>query len=119
VNTPAGTVLVVDDERSIRLLCRVNLELEGWDVCEADSIAQARQRLAGGEVRAVLLDVHLRDGSGIAFLEEIRRDYPETRIALLTGTVDAPTLDGVGPDALIPKPFTLVQLVGTMRNLAG
>jgi DNA-binding NtrC family response regulator len=119
VNAPVGIVLVVDDDRSIRLLCRINLELDGWEVREAASIADARDGLAAGDIRVVLLDVHLRDGSGIEFLEEIRRDHPEARVALLTGTVGAPTLEGVVPDAVIPKPFTLDQLVGTMRDLAG
>jgi DNA-binding response OmpR family regulator len=109
---------VVDDDRSIRLLCRVNLELDGWQVREADSLAAAREALADGSVDAVLLDVHLRDGSGIGFLEEIRRDRPRTRVALLTGTLDAASFESVAPDALIPKPFTLDELVGTMRSLA-
>ena len=116
---PSGSVLVVDDDRAIRLLCRVNLELEGWRVREAASLAEAREAFATGDVKAVLLDVHLTDGSGIAFLEEIRRDHPDARVALLTGTVDSPSLDGLTPDALIPKPFTLDELVGTIRSLGG
>src|SRR5437870_3499361 len=47
VNAPGGTVLVVDDDASIRFLCRVNLELDGWEVREAESVAQAREALAG------------------------------------------------------------------------
>ena len=38
-------VLVVDDERSLRLLCRVNLELEGHTVREAATVAEARREL--------------------------------------------------------------------------
>jgi two-component system response regulator PilR (NtrC family) len=113
------TVLIVDDDPAIRLLCRVNLELDGLTVAEAASIAEARARLVHGDVRAVLLDVHLGDGSGVAFLGEIRRDHRDTRVALLTGTVDVPTLDGATPDALIMKPFALDELVGTVRRLAG
>ena len=119
MNAPSGTVLVVDDDPSIRLLCRINLELEGFDVREADSAAQAREALAAGDLRAVLLDVHLGDESGVAFLDEIRRDHPDVRVALLTGTVDTPTLDGVTPDAVIPKPFTLDELLETVRAIAG
>jgi DNA-binding NtrC family response regulator len=119
VNPPSDTVLVVDDDPSIRLLCRINLEFEGWHVREAGSLSEARGRLQANDVAAVLLDVHLSDGSGVAFLDEIRRDHPGARVALLTGTVDTSTLDGVTPDAVIPKPFTLEELVGTVRGLAG
>ena len=112
------TVLVVDDDSSIRLLCRVNLEFDGWRVREAATLAQARAELEEGGVDVVLLDVHVGTGSGVDLLGEIRRDHPGVPVAMLTGSVDAATLDGVATDAFIPKPFTLQQLTGTVRELA-
>jgi DNA-binding NtrC family response regulator len=112
-------VLVVDDDASIRLLCRINLELEGWTVREAATLEQARQQLADGAVGVVLLDVHVGADSGVEFLEELRRDDPDTSVALLTGSVDTPTiLEGVSVDAVIAKPFTLEELTQTVRSLA-
>ena len=115
---PAHHVLVVDDDASIRLLCRINLELEGWIVREAASLAEAREQLADRAVEVVLLDVHVGSGSGIEFLEELRRDYPDLPVAMLTGSVDTPTLDAVDIDAVVAKPFTLEQLAETVRRLA-
>jgi DNA-binding NtrC family response regulator len=114
---PAQHVLVVDDDASIRLLCRINLELEGWSVREAATLAEAREQLADGAVAVVLLDVHVGTESGIGFLEELHRDHPGTPVAMLTGSVDTPTLDGVAVDAVITKPFTLDQLAETVRSL--
>jgi hypothetical protein len=37
---------------------------------------------------------------------------------MLTGSVDSATLDGVVTDAVIPKPFTIEQLTGIVRDLA-
>jgi DNA-binding NtrC family response regulator len=112
-------VLVVDDDASIRLLCRINLELEGWTVREAATLEQARQQLADGAVGVVLLDVHVGADSGVEFLEELRRDHPDSSVALLTGSVDTPTtLEGVSVDAVIAKPFTLEELARTVRSLA-
>jgi len=119
VNPPSGTVLVVDDDAAIRLLCRINLELDGWIVREADSVARAREELDAEAIRAVLLDVHLGNESGVAFLAELKRNHPDVRVALLTGTVDAPTLDGTTPDAVIVKPFRLEELLETVRAIAG
>jgi two-component system, NtrC family, C4-dicarboxylate transport response regulator DctD len=117
---PAHHVLVVDDDASIRLLCRINLELEGWTVREAATIAEARTQLADGAVEVVLLDVHVGVDSGVEFLEELRRDYPDMPVAMLTGSVETPvTVDGIGADAVVAKPFTLEQLAGTVRTLAG
>jgi DNA-binding response OmpR family regulator len=116
---PAHYVLVVDDDASIRLLCRINLELEGWTVREAATLDQARAQLADGEVEVVLLDVHVGTESGVEFLGELRRDYPDMPVAMLTGSVDtSASLDGVTVDAVIAKPFTLEQLAETVRTLA-
>jgi DNA-binding NtrC family response regulator len=116
---PVHLVLVVDDDASIRLLCRINLELEGWTVREAATLDDAREELADGIVEVVLLDVHVGMDSGVEFLEELRRDHPDTPVALLTGSVGAPgALDEIGADAVVSKPFTLEQLAGTVRTLA-
>ena len=106
---PAHHVLVIDDDASIRLLCRVNLELEGWAVREAETLAEARQQLGDGAVDVVLLDVHVGSESGIEFLDELRRDYPATPVAMLTGSVDTATINGIAVDAVITKPFTLEE----------
>jgi DNA-binding response OmpR family regulator len=117
---PAHYVLVVDDDASIRLLCRINLELEGWTVREAATLAEAREQLADGAVDVVLLDVHVGPDSGVDFLTELRTTYPDLPVAMLTGSVDTPgTLDGIGVDAVVSKPFTLEQLTETVRTIAG
>ena len=62
-------MLVVDDEPSIRLLCRVNLELEGYGVREAGALADARAVLAAEPVALVLLDMHIGNERGETLLE--------------------------------------------------
>jgi DNA-binding NtrC family response regulator len=119
LSTPSRTILVVDDDASIRLLCRVNLELEGWSVREAGSVAHARAELADGTVDVALLDARLGDDDGVALLEEIRREYPRTKVAMLTGSAGTHALDGAAPDGVIGKPFGLDELTGTVRALAG
>jgi DNA-binding NtrC family response regulator len=115
---PAHFVLVVDDDASIRLLCRINLELEGWSVREAATVAAAREQLADGKVGVVLLDVHVGADSGVEFAEELRRDYPHIPVAMLTGSIGTPTLDEASAEAVITKPFTLDELSETVRTLA-
>ena len=115
----AQNVLVVDDDASIRLLCRVNLELDGWSVREAGTVGEAREEMADGAVDVVLLDVHVGSDSGVDFLHEVRRDHPGVPVAMLTGSVGTPTLDDVETDAVISKPFTLDTLLETVRRLAG
>ena len=112
-----STVLVVDDEPSIRLLCRVNLELEGYRILEAASFEEAREHLRVGGVDVVLLDVHVGRESGRDFLPELRREAPGTQVAYLSGSVDI-AAGGEGADGVIHKPFQLDELTQTVARLA-
>lgn len=113
------TILVVDDDPSIRFLCRVNLELEGWTVRDAATLDDARAALADGAVSVVLLDVHVGNDSGVDFLDEMRRDHRSTPVVMLTGSVGGATLGDAAPDGVISKPFRLEELVGTVARVAG
>jgi DNA-binding NtrC family response regulator len=114
----AQYVLVVDDDPSIRLLCRINLELDGWTVREAESLADARRELEAEGVAVVLLDVHVGNESGVGFLDELRREHPGLPVAMLTGSAEHPVIGDVAAEAVISKPFTLEQLSETVRVLA-
>jgi DNA-binding NtrC family response regulator len=107
-------VLVVDDEPSIRLLCRVNLELDGYDVREAGTIDEARRRL--DEADLVLLDMHVRLRRSEELLEElVRRGIP---VAVVTGSADLEAVAAMGADAVLAKPFTVEDLEATVSRLA-
>ena len=111
-----GTVLVVDDEPSIRLLCRINLELEGYDVLEAGTLADARSAAASSDLILVLLDLRLGNESGRTLLEELRSRTPRVPVALVTGSAELDPGDGTA-DATLVKPFTIDALLRTVREL--
>jgi DNA-binding NtrC family response regulator len=111
-------VLVVDDEPSIRLLCRVNLELDGHEVLEADSLASARAALAEEDVHVVLLDVHLRGERSDALIGECHARRPPIPVVLVTGSADATQGGLTDADVILPKPFELDALLATVRSLA-
>jgi DNA-binding NtrC family response regulator len=114
----ATSVLVVDDEPSIRLLCRVNLELDGHDVFEAESLATARAALAEADIDVVVLDVHLRGERSDSLVAECHARRPRIPVLLVTGSVDITHPGLVEADAILPKPFELDALLSTVRNLA-
>jgi DNA-binding NtrC family response regulator len=108
----------VDDEPSIRLLCRVNLELDGHEVLEADSVGSARATLKEEDVDAVVLDVHLHRERSDALVAECHARRPRIPVVLVTGSVEITDPGLSEADAILPKPFELEQLLSTVRNLA-
>jgi DNA-binding response OmpR family regulator len=113
------TVLVVDDDAAIRLLCRVNLELDGHRVAEAATLDEARAALAAEPVKVVLLDLHIGNERGVDLLRELREDRPEVAVALLTGSPQKRSPEEeAAADAVISKPFAIEELDLTVRRLA-
>jgi DNA-binding response OmpR family regulator len=118
---PAGdevaTVLVVEDDPALRMLCRVNLELENYRVLEAATIDLADEVLTHEQVNLVLLDLHVGSRDGRELVPVIRSKQPDASICLLSGTsVSDPPLDA-GADDFIRKPFDLDVFRATVDRL--
>lgn len=110
----ARTVLVVEDDRSMRLLCRVNLELEGYRVLEAPSIPDARELLASESIDFVVLDVHVGGDSGYDLIQQIREQHAGAAIALITGSAEVGPEERALVDTVLPKPFALEDLTAAI-----
>ena len=109
-------VLVIDDEAPIRLLCRVNLELDGHRVREAATLAEARREIELATPDVILLDIHVGVDDGLELLDEIASLELSTRVVLLSGTSE------VGPelrarvDSVLGKPFELAKLTAAVTG---
>ena len=118
----ALTVLVVDDEDPIRLLCRVNLEAEGTTVLEAEN-GQVGLELAKRErPDAILLDVMMPGLDGWTVAERLLRDEETRRIPIIFLTARADVRDrarGLGAGGLdyITNPFIPVDLAGLVEEV--
>ena len=104
------TVLIVEDDPSLRLLCRVNLELEGYNVLEAETLAQAIELVAGEPIDVVLLDLHVGEDLGLGLLPYLRESRPDAAVCLLSGTTENDPVQLEGVHAFIRKPFELEDL---------
>ncbi len=118
-------LLVVDDEPHIGLLLRPHLERLGYVVSIARTLADARRALEGGAppFDAMLLDLHLPDGSGLDLLRELRAD-PATRafpVIVLTAEGEDRILEeaeGLGAE-LLTKPFSPTKLTARIAAILG
>jgi DNA-binding response OmpR family regulator len=117
--TPVGpTVLIVDDDASLRLLCRVNLELEGYHVLEAPSVAAAEDAVAADPVDLFLLDIHIGADDGLALMRSLRAREHNAPVVLFSGSATLDSITVAEADGVVPKPFRLEQLLDVVRALA-
>src|SRR3989304_6938799 len=80
-------ILIVDDQRQVRRMLRLSLELSGrkYEVVEATSGEEALQLLNEGGVSLVVTDLRLPGISGLELLEVVKRNSPEASAILITG----------------------------------
>ena len=114
-----GKILIVDDERFIRMTLAEAVRSWDYEPVEAASVEEAKRVLSEEEPGVVLLDIDLPDGSGLDVLEEIKRQNPETIVIMITGNVSVlntiAALRG-GAHDFIGKPVSLEELRITLRN---
>jgi two-component system KDP operon response regulator KdpE len=112
-------VLVIEDDRALRLTLTATLKAEGYAPVEAGSVAAARQRLRERSPDLVILDLGLPDGDGMDFLSALRSEGDLTPIVVLTARGDEDSkvraLD-LGADDYVTKPFGVAELVARVRS---
>ena len=112
-----ANVLIVDDDASLRLLCRINLELEGYGVDEAATVGEAEETLAGGGVDLVLLDVHVGADNGLELMRSLRKREHPAAIVLFTGSAQLDAGVRREADGVVPKPFRVDELLEVVARL--
>jgi len=102
-------ILVVDDERSIRLGCQEILTKAGHQTDTAEDGFQGQSLIRADHYDLILLDLKMPGPSGLELLEEIRQIDPETVAIIITGYATIETaVEAIKKGAYdyIPKPFT-------------
>ena len=75
-------LLVVDDEANIRTLYADELSDEGYEVVAAANIAEATEKLQAGAFDLAILDIKLRNESGIELLQKLVKERHEMPVIL-------------------------------------
>ncbi|MGW0966318.1 response regulator [Streptomyces sp. NPDC002516] len=121
VSGASGRVLVVDDNKVIRQLIRVNLELEGLEVVTAADGAECLDVVHQVRPDVVTLDVVMPRLDGLRTAARLRAD-PRTRnlpVAIVSACTQYEVESGLdlGVDAFLAKPFEPAELVRLVRQL--
>jgi DNA-binding response OmpR family regulator len=111
-------VLVVEDDPSITLGLRINLEAEGYRVRTAEDGERALSLVREAEPDLMILDVMLPKVNGFEVLQTLRRDGHTMPIIVLsarTGEIDKVTGLELGAEDYVAKPFSLAELLARVR----
>jgi DNA-binding response OmpR family regulator len=117
-------VLVVDDEASMRTLCRINLELAGFEVSEAVDGSTALDRVREQDFGLILLDVMLPDMGGHEVAEQLAADartrqVPVAFLSARAGGEDLRRGFELGAVDYITKPFDPLELADRVHEIVG
>ncbi|MBI4201223.1 MAG: response regulator [Chloroflexi bacterium] len=114
VTVAVHTVLVVDDERTIRENLERLLKLGNFEPAVAASGGEALERLSKQEYEAVLLDIKMPGLSGMDILRRLRADHPDTYVIMVTAVSDVETAIEamkLGAYDYVLKPFNLDEIL--------
>jgi two-component system alkaline phosphatase synthesis response regulator PhoP len=109
-----ASILVVEDEESLREALKLNLELEGYEVTTADNGPTVLKLVKHEFFDLIILDIMLPDMDGITVCETIRMQHNEVPILFLSArNSGADRVEGLkkGGDDYLTKPFNLEELL--------
>lgn len=122
--TPARkTILVIDDDESIRLLLRAVLEPEGYQVLEASDGVKGLQEYEKNPTDLVITDLIMPGKEGIETIRDLCREFPGVKIIAVSGggrigpDSYLKMAKGVGARRTLRKPFDRNSLVKTVEEV--
>lgn len=113
------TILIVDDDHSLRELMRINLQHEGYAVAQAANGLEGVEGVREHRPDLVLLDINMPEMDGVEACTEIRK-FSEVPILMLTARKESSdVITGLdrGADEYIGKPFDMNELLARIRAL--
>jgi two-component system cell cycle sensor histidine kinase/response regulator CckA len=120
--TGIGTVMLVEDEDPVRIFGARALRNKGYKVFEAKSGEGALEAIrdAGEKIDLLITDVVMPRMDGPALVRQVRESHPEMKVIFISGyTEDSfrQRLDSDSDIHFLPKPFSLKQLAGKVKEV--
>ena len=113
------TVLIVDDDASIRAMVRSVLAREGYAMEEVASCSAAVSNLKRRSYDAVVLDIMMGSGSGLEVLDEIATQAPDVKCVVVisaSSPANIAKIETANVAAKLRKPFDIQQLVDAVHD---
>ena len=109
-------ILIIEDDYDIRKILKIYLEVESYEVWEAENGAEAMKQLAK-QPDLVILDLMLPDIDGLSICKNIRQKYLYPIIMITAKVADQDKILGLsyGADDYITKPFNPLEVVARVK----
>ena len=121
LNSMILKALIIDDETDICYLLSRLLKHKNLETAFVNSLSDANKALKSEHPEIIFLDNHLPDGLGINYIAYIKKNYPDSKIVMITahdsGDDRAKALES-GADFFIGKPFTSEIIYKTVDELS-
>jgi two-component system alkaline phosphatase synthesis response regulator PhoP len=122
LTSTAATILVCEDDPSLRLLFRLTLEPQGYNVVEAGDGRSGIELARSIQPDLFVVDMALPDCSGIEVVRAIKEEpaLEKRPVLMSTGSMqpgDRLTAEDAGVDAFLYKPFNMIRLVTEIQRL--
>jgi CheY-like chemotaxis protein len=116
------SILIIDDDDSLREALRRTLRKEGYTIMEANEGGRGLKEFERSPADLILLDMFMPDKDGLETIMELRRTHPRVRVIAMSGGGFKGTVDvlhvakKLGVRRTLSKPFTREQLLETVRE---
>ncbi len=117
------SILIIDDDDSVRESLRRTLHKEGYTIMEASEGRRGLKQLERSPVDLILLDMFMPDKDGLETIGELRRTHPGIRIIAMSGGGFKGTVDVLhvakmlGARRTLAKPFTREELIEAVEQV--
>ena len=114
-----ASILIIDDEESVRALLRFALETAGYEVVEAANGRQGLERYRQRPTDLVITDMLMPVMNGLDMLLDLTREFLQAKVSAISGAggeqnvLDVAKL--LGARQTFQKPFSVPQLLGAVR----
>ena len=114
-----ATILIIDDEESVRALLRLALEAAGYEVTEAVNGRQGLERYRKRQADLVITDIAMPVMNGLDMLLELTREFLHAKVIAISGAGGEQSVLDVakllGARQTLQKPFSMPLLLGAVR----
>jgi len=116
-------ILIIDDDQQIRKLLRQVMEWAGYEVIEAEDGREGMLKQGQQHADLVITDLIMPEQEGLETITLLKKQYPEIKIIAISGggrigpEAYLPAAQGLGADRVFSKPFDVLHLATTVKEL--